>query len=181
MNNEKSFETTSPLAVSNSDSRLSVLRQTTLPTVASAIEEFIRAAPEHKLCRINALDFSANHSLDEEEAIATFLQAARLGIVELSWNVLCPGCGGVMDAGSTLKTVRCEVYECQLCAAGHEVTLDEMVEVTFTVSSRIRRIATHDPRNPMNLPRLTAFLCPFAEPHRTGYSTGNEALGLGPE
>ena len=68
-----------------------------------------------------------------------------LGIFELSWNVLCPGCGGVLDATATLKSVHKEDYECALCAAGYEPTLDEMVEVTFTVSPQVRRIAAHDP------------------------------------
>lgn len=36
-------------------------------------------------------------------------------------------------------------YACALCAAGYEFTLDEMVEVTFTVSPRVRPIAGHDP------------------------------------
>ena len=36
-------------------------------------------------------------------------------------------------------------YDCALCAAGYEPTLDEMVEVTFTVSPQVRRIAAHDP------------------------------------
>ena len=31
------------------------------------------------------------------------------------------------------------------CAAGYTPTLDEIVEVTFTVSRRVRRIAAHDP------------------------------------
>ena len=81
----------------------------------------------------------------EESAIAAFLHAARLGIFELSWNVLCPGCGGVLDTGTTLKSVNKEEYDCGLCAAGYQPTLDEMVEVTFTVSRRVRRIAAHDP------------------------------------
>ena len=80
-----------------------------------------------------------------ERTIAAFLHAARLGIFELSWNVLCPGCGGVLDTGATLKTVDRSEYSCALCAAGYEPTLDEMVEVTFTVSPRVRRIAAHDP------------------------------------
>ena len=63
----------------------------------------------------------------------------------MSWNVLCPGCGGVLDANATLKSVRADQYNCALCAAGYEPTLDEMVDVTFTVSPRIRRIAAHDP------------------------------------
>src|SRR5690606_2519638 len=45
----------------------------------------------------------------------------------------------------TLKTVRSDAYSCALCAAGYEPTLDEMVEVTFTVSPRVRHIAAHDP------------------------------------
>ena len=84
-------------------------------------------------------------------AIAAFLHAARLGLFELSWNVLCPGCGGVLDANATLKTVRAEDYNCALCAAGYEPTLDEMVEVTFTVSPRVRRIAAHDPHDAADL------------------------------
>jgi hypothetical protein len=32
-----------------------------------------------------------------------------------------------------------------MCATGYQPTLDEMVEVTFTVSRRVRRIAAHDP------------------------------------
>ena len=47
---------------------------------------------------INVLDFAAKRGLDEERRIAAFLHAARLGLFELSWNVLCPGCGGVLDA-----------------------------------------------------------------------------------
>ncbi len=85
--------------------------------------------------------FAAKHGLDEERAIAAFLHAARLGLFELSWNVLCPGCGGVLDAGATLKTVNHDEYACGLCASGYKPTLDEMVEVTFTVSPRVRRIA----------------------------------------
>ena len=77
--------------------------------------------------------------------IAAFLHAARLGLFELSWNVICPGCGGVLDAGTTLKTVNRDEYDCGLCASGYKPTLDEMVEVTFTVSPRVRRIAAHDP------------------------------------
>ena len=121
------------------------LRQAADPAAVAAIERLVRDAPDHRLCRINALDFAAKTGLDEERAIAAFLHAARLGLFELSWNVLCPGCGGVLDAGASLKTVHQSEYACALCAAGYEPTLDQMVEVTFTVSPRVRRIGAHDP------------------------------------
>ena len=123
----------------------SALRQAADPDVVSAIEALVRDAPDRRLSRINALAFAARTGLDEERVIAAFLHAARLGLFELSWNVLCPGCGGVLDAGASLKTVHQSEYACALCAAGYEPTLDEMVEVTFTVSPRVRRSAAHSP------------------------------------
>ena len=74
------------------------LRNSADPNVVAAIEAAIRDGSDRKLCRINVLNFAAEHGLDEEKAISGFLHAARLGLFELSWNVLCPGCGGVLDA-----------------------------------------------------------------------------------
>ena len=131
--------------MSEAQARFAVLRQSADADTAAAIEKLVRDAPDRELSRINALDFAAKTGLDAERVIAAFLHAARLGLFELSWNVLCPGCGGVLDANATLKTVQKEEYSCALCAAGYEATLDEMVEVTFTVSRLVRRIAAHDP------------------------------------
>ena len=122
-----------------------VLRQSAKPEPVSALEKLIKDAPDRELCRINALAFAAKHKLDEEDVIAAFLHGARLCIFDVSWNILCPGCGGVLGSGTTLKTVNQAEYRCALCAAGYEPTLDEIVEVTFTISPRVRRIAAHDP------------------------------------
>ena len=121
------------------------LRASADPQVVAAIETLVGEGTDRALCRVNALGFAAERGLDEEKVIGGFLHAARLGLFELSWNVLCPGCGGVLDAMHTLKSVRKEAYDCALCACGYEPTLDEMVEVTFTVSPRVRHIAAHDP------------------------------------
>jgi class 3 adenylate cyclase len=127
------------------EAQFAVLRDTADRRVVQAIEACVLTCPDRALSRINALAFAAEHGLDEEPTIAGFLHAARLGIVELSWNILCPGCGGVLDSGISLKIVSPDQYTCSLCAAGYEPTLDEMVEVTFTVSARVRKIAAHDP------------------------------------
>lgn len=131
--------------MSEAEARFSVLRQSADAAAVAEIERLVREAPDRALSRVNVLDFAATHGLDEERAIAAFLHAARLGLFDLSWNVLCPGCGGVLDSSATLKSVHKEAYSCALCAAGYEPDLDEMVEVAFTVSPRVRRIAAHDP------------------------------------
>ena len=131
--------------MSDAQALFAILRQATSPAVAAAIEQHVALAPDRELSRINVLDFAARYGLDEEQVVGAFLHCARLGLFELSWNVLCPGCGGVLDSNATLKTVNREEYACALCAAGYEPTLDEMVEVVFTVNARVRRIAAHDP------------------------------------
>ncbi|MBM6596427.1 adenylate/guanylate cyclase domain-containing protein [Microvirga pudoricolor] len=122
-----------------------ILRQSADGSVVDAIEALVRNAPDHHLNRVNVLAFAARHGLEAEQTIAAFLHAAQIGIFEMSWNVLCPGCGGVLDAGTSLKSVSRDEYSCALCAAGYQPTLDEMVEVTFTIGRRVRRIAAHDP------------------------------------
>jgi class 3 adenylate cyclase len=131
--------------MSEAESLFGVLHQSVPPDIVDAIQRLVTEAPDRRLCRINALAFAAKEDLDEEQAIAGFLHACRLGLFELSWNVLCPGCGGVLDANTSLKTVQAGEYTCALCAAGYEATLDELVEVTFTVSPRVRLIAGHNP------------------------------------
>jgi len=131
--------------MSETEALFDVLRHSADPKAAQAIERLVADGSDRSLCRLNVLDFAKTSGLDEEHAITAFLHAARLGIFDMSWNMLCPGCGGVLEAGTTLKSIKRDEYACALCAAGYEPTLDEMVEVVFTVSPRVREIAAHDP------------------------------------
>lgn len=131
--------------MSDLQAQYSTLRQASDPAVAEAIERLIAEGEDHQLNRVNVLDFAATHGVNEERAISGFLHASRLGLFDLTWNVLCPGCSGVLDAHSTLKSLRHDDYQCGLCACGYEASVDEQVEVAFTVAPRVRRIAAHDP------------------------------------
>src|ERR1700744_1713087 len=132
--------------MSDTQSQFSVLKQTADRAVADEIARLIEDGEDHELNRINALDFSKRTGFDEEKVISGFLHASRLGLFDLTWNVLCPGCSGVLDAHDTLKSLRNEDYRCGFCACGYEPSVDEQVEVAFTVSPQVRRIAAHDPQ-----------------------------------
>ena len=127
------------------DALFGALRKSADPEVFTAIETLVRDGADRDLCRVNVLAFAAKRGLNEEKVISAFLHASRLGLFELNWNVLCPGCGGVLDTSLQLKSVHKEAYDCSLCSKAYEPTLDEMVEVAFTVNPRVRRIAAHDP------------------------------------
>ncbi|MGO4123681.1 adenylate/guanylate cyclase domain-containing protein [Inquilinus sp. YAF38] len=129
----------------DNDALFDALRRSADPGVVAAVDDLVRNGRDEELARVNALAFAAARSLDEEAVIAALLHASRLGLFEMSWNILCPSCGGVLDANATLKSVRQQDYHCAFCSVTSEPTLDDTVEVSFTVSPRIRRIAAHDP------------------------------------
>jgi class 3 adenylate cyclase len=131
--------------MSDIKAQFSILQESSDPAVAEAIVDVIGSGQDHELNRINALDFAKARGLDDEKVISGLLHASRLGLFDLSWNVLCPGCSGVLDAHDTLKSLRPDDYHCGLCACGYQPSVDEQVEVAFTVSPRVRRIAAHDP------------------------------------
>lgn len=131
--------------MSEIEAPFSVLRQSSDAEAVAAIERLVREAPDDALNKVNAIDLAAKEGLDEERVVGALLHAARLGLFEMSWNVICQSCGGTLDANASLKTLNQPEYRCAFCAAAYETTLDHMVEVTFAVSARLRKIAAHDP------------------------------------
>jgi len=129
----------------DNDALFDALRRSADPGVVAAVDDLVRNGRDEELARVNAVGFAADRGLDEEQVIAALLHASRLGLFEMSWNILCPSCGGVLGANATLKSVRQQDYHCAFCSLTSEPTLDDTVEVSFTVSPRIRRIAAHDP------------------------------------
>src|SRR5437868_14437788 len=131
--------------MSETETLFAALRQSADEAVVDVLERMTRDAADHALNKINALDLAAREDLAEERVIAALLQAVGLGIFEMTWSVMCPSCAGVLSANKSLKTLDRAQYNCAFCAAGYETTLDNLVEVTFTVSPRLRKIPAHSP------------------------------------
>ncbi|MGY3619018.1 DUF5939 domain-containing protein [Bradyrhizobium sp. USDA 10063] len=129
----------------DSDTLFDALRRSADPIVVDAVDNLVQNGRGEELARVNAVALAAGRGLDEAKVIATLLHASRLGLFEMSWNILCPSCGGVLGANATLRSVRKEDYHCAFCGLTSEPVLDETVEVSFTVSPRLRRIAAHAP------------------------------------
>ncbi len=126
------------------DPRLAALGQLAIEPVTRAIAELIGTSDDFELHRINLIDFAAARELPIDRVIDAFVHASKLGLFDMSWNLLCPGCGGVLDASTGAAGMR-DHYDCTLCATAYTPTLDEMVEISFTVSPSVRAIRAHHP------------------------------------
>src|ERR1700758_2273790 len=105
--------------MSEAETLFAALRQSADDVVVEVLARMVREAPDHAVNKINALDLAAKEGLDEERVIAAFLNAVGLGILEMTWNVMCPSCAGVLSANKSLKTLDSSQYYCAFCAAGY--------------------------------------------------------------
>jgi class 3 adenylate cyclase len=113
--------------------------------VVAAMRALVRDAPDGQLVHIDPLDFADRHGLAAQATIDAFLHATRLGLFDLSWNVVCPDCGGILSASITLGQIRHSELGCALCDRTYECDLDDRIAVTFTVNPRVRTIRAHRP------------------------------------
>lgn len=114
------------------------------PRVISKFEALIRSDDDLSLYRINPLAFARDRAISEAESIDLFLHATRSGLFDMSWDVVCPQSGMVLDSFGALRTLRTH-YVCGLCDVTGDTDLDDFIEVTFTVSPQLRRLPYHDP------------------------------------
>lgn len=114
------------------------------PRVVSKLESFLRTDDEWALFRASPFAFAAERGVAEDEAVDLFLCASKVGIFQMTWNLLCAGCGAAVHSFTTLRRV-CAVFHCALCTTDIETRLDEFVQVGFTVSPSVRAIAAHQP------------------------------------
>jgi class 3 adenylate cyclase len=122
-----------------------LLQQAADPAVVARLKTTVESAPDRMLNRINPLAFAREHGFAEEPVIAALVHSAQLGLFDMAWNMLCRSCSGVLETGDALRALDRSSYFCSFCALKNEPTLDEQVEVTFTINPRIRRIGAHDP------------------------------------
>jgi class 3 adenylate cyclase len=122
-----------------------------LPRLIGTLEEL----PDTELDRMRAYAFADRWGADRGIILSLFLEAAANGLLELSWDVLCPSCRGAKARTGTLRDLRKEAH-CDACNIRYTADFAESVEVTFKPSPRIRRIdvAIYCSGGPMNAPHV---------------------------
>ena len=116
------------------------------PRMISKLENSIRSAEDEELFRINPLAWAAQKNVDEYEAVDLFLYAAKAGLFYMEWNIVCPCCGKISQSLRNLHGLQAE-NSCKVCFRKDRATLDDYVQITFTISPFIREIRFHHPES----------------------------------
>ncbi len=116
------------------------------PQTLARLEDFIRTADDYDLFRVNPIQYGASTEMGEEEAIELFLHAAKAGLFEMDWQLLCAYCPQVAGSFRELDQVHPR-FQCEFCNAVNDVALDDYIQVNFTVSGKVRDNAYRHPDN----------------------------------
>jgi len=103
------------------------------------IQRHLSAADEMDLFRIQALPLARRWGEPEDAVLEAFLRATRIGLLSLSWDVICPHCRGVRSEVRTLGELP-RKGDCQVCGINFETDTDDAIEVTFHVHPSIRQV-----------------------------------------
>ena len=100
----------------NLESRLQIVREAhPFPTaLLDRLARWIETAPEEELYRINPLRWAERNDVDEELAIDLFLHAAKAGVFDLLWSVLCTSCGMLITTPGGLRSFGRTRRHCRL-------------------------------------------------------------------
>lgn len=107
--------------------------------VADAVASVVRDYPDQQLLRIRPLEISRVYGLDRQQTVEFFLNGTRQGWFELSWDLICPSCGGAKVQAGNLADVTVEAH-CEYCNIQYGVDFSENVELTFKPAPRLRPV-----------------------------------------
>ncbi|HRQ40848.1 MAG TPA: DUF5939 domain-containing protein [Chloroflexota bacterium] len=110
------------------------------PALVARLAELIQRGDEFTLSRLRPYQFADLWSLARKQVLELFLEATRIGLLDLQWEVLCPMCRGAEDRVSThLSDVHTEAH-CFTCNIDFRANFENAVELTFAPNPAIRDV-----------------------------------------
>jgi class 3 adenylate cyclase len=101
--------------------------------------DLVERGDELDVYRLQARKLAHGWKLPERDVLQLCLHATRLGLLELSWDVICPHCRGAREElpalGQVAKDARCEACMIEFGTDG-----DNAIEVTFHIHPSIRDV-----------------------------------------
>jgi len=116
-----------------------VIRQGTDPVLVSRLEEFLDQADDLSLQRIRPYSLADAWSVSRRSVLEMFLRSTRAGILDMSWDLLCPMCRGTSEGHSNLAEVHGNSH-CNTCQIDFTVSFDHNIEVVFKPNPSVRSV-----------------------------------------
>jgi adenylate cyclase len=114
-----------------------IIRQGTDASLVARLEDFLERADELSIQRIRPYALADRWQVDRRSVLEMFLRATRAGLLDMSWDLLCPSCRGTTEGHTNLGDVRGSSH-CNTCQIDFTVNFDHNIEVIFRPNPSVR-------------------------------------------
>lgn len=116
-----------------------VIRQGTEAALLNRLEDFLDRADDLSVQQIRPYALAERWHVDRRAVLEMFLRATRAGILDMSWDLLCPSCRGTTEGHTNLGDVR-GTSHCNTCQIDFTVNFDHNIEVIFRPNPSVRPV-----------------------------------------
>jgi adenylate cyclase len=105
--------------------------------------DFIASSDDLATARMRPYALADQWNTDRRETLKLFLHATRGGLLDFSWDLVCPHCRGAKVATPSLSGVSPQAH-CDSCNVDFTANFDQSVELTFSPNAAIRQVVRAD-------------------------------------
>ncbi len=111
--------------------------------VVAQLAEVIRSADDLAAARLRPYVLADQWRADRTDTLKLFLHATRAGLLDFSWDLICPHCRGAKAAKPSLAGVAAGAH-CDSCNIDFTANFDQSIELTFTPNAAVRPVVRAD-------------------------------------
>ena len=119
--------------------RATLIKKSFDEALVDHLVQYVRECDSIELASIQVIPLSERWGVNRRDLLRLMLTAASIGILRISWQVICPHCRGSRFSASSLGVIP-EASSCDACAIDFGTDETDAIEVTFHVHSSIRKV-----------------------------------------
>ncbi len=109
------------------------------PAAVVRLIDYITKADDLSLMNIKPYALADAWDIPRKDLLEACLYATRAGLLDMSWDLLCPLCRNRKESADSLRDISREVH-CEVCHIDYNANFEQSVELTFKPNPGIRDI-----------------------------------------
>ncbi|WP_237150195.1 adenylate/guanylate cyclase domain-containing protein [Planococcus kocurii] len=102
------------------------------------LHRYLADKGDHDVAQIEPVQVAKLWNVDLDEVLRVLLYATKAGLLNLSWNIICPNCRVSKVEHGSLAQLE-QQFHCDLCGINYDANFDQFVELNFSVHPTVRQ------------------------------------------
>lgn len=107
--------------------------------LAERLIALVRDGHDDELARLRPFEVADRWGVERLPTLRAFFHAVKAGLLDLSWEVICPHCAGVPENHGSMEGLKAD-SRCAACDMDFGVDLGETVELAFSTNPAVRKV-----------------------------------------